>query len=53
MNGAEGSPTAGSRLSTLAVAALVLVSTAILAGAYPALVAARAPIAATLRTEAT
>lgn len=38
---------------SLAVAALVLVSTGILAGAYPALVAARAPIAATLRTEAT
>ena len=35
------------------MAALVLVSTGILAGAYPALVAARAPIAATLRTEAT
>ncbi|MBK7349950.1 MAG: ABC transporter permease [Gemmatimonadetes bacterium] len=38
---------------SLVVAALVLVSTGILAGAYPALVAARAPIAATLRTEAT
>ena len=38
---------------SLAVAALVLVATGILAGAYPALVAARAPIAATLRTEAT
>ena len=38
---------------SLAVAALVLVATGILAGADPALVAARAPIAATLRTEAT
>ena len=38
---------------SLAMAALVLVATGILAGAYPALVAARAPIAATLRTEAT
>jgi putative ABC transport system permease protein len=38
---------------SLAVAALVLVLTGILAGAYPALLAARAPIAATLRTEAT
>ncbi len=38
---------------SLAVAALVLVLTGVLAGAYPALLAARAPIAATLRTEAT
>lgn len=38
---------------SLALAALVLLLTGILAGAYPALVAARAPIAATLRTEAT
>jgi putative ABC transport system permease protein len=38
---------------SLAVAAGVLVATGIVAGAYPALVAARAPIAATLRTEAT
>jgi putative ABC transport system permease protein len=38
---------------SLAVAATVLVITGIVAGAYPALLAARAPIAATLRTEAT
>lgn len=38
---------------SLAVAALVLALTGILAGAYPALLAARAPIAATLRSEAT
>lgn len=38
---------------SLAVAASVLVMTGIVAGAYPALLAARAPIAATLRTEAT
>lgn len=38
---------------SLAIAALVLVLTGILAGAYPALLAARAPIAATLRSEAT
>jgi putative ABC transport system permease protein len=38
---------------SLALAAIVLLLTGILAGAYPALVAARAPIAATLRTEAT
>jgi putative ABC transport system permease protein len=39
--------------ASLAVAAGVLLATGIVAGAYPALVAARAPIAATLRTEAT
>jgi putative ABC transport system permease protein len=39
--------------TSLAVAAGVLLATGIVAGAYPALVAARAPIAATLRTEAT
>lgn len=39
--------------ASLAVAGTVLVITGILAGAYPALLAARAPIAATLRTEAT
>jgi len=38
---------------SLLLAAVVLLLTGILAGAYPALVAARAPIAATLRTEAT
>jgi len=38
---------------SLLVAALVLVLTGILAGAYPALLAARAPIAATLRSDAT
>ena len=38
---------------SLLLAAAVLLLTGILAGAYPALVAARAPIAATLRTEAT
>jgi putative ABC transport system permease protein len=38
---------------SLAVAALVLLLTGVLAGAYPALLAARAPIAATLRTDAT
>jgi putative ABC transport system permease protein len=38
---------------SLAVAAAVLLATGVLAGAYPALIAARAPIAATLRTEAT
>lgn len=37
----------------LAVAALVLLVTGVLAGAYPALLAARAPIAATLRSDAT
>lgn len=42
-------PQAGS----LAVAALVLFVTGILAGIYPAWLAARAPIALTLRTEAT
>jgi putative ABC transport system permease protein len=39
--------------ASLAVAAGVLLATGVVAGAYPALVAARAPIAATLRTEAT
>jgi ABC-type antimicrobial peptide transport system permease subunit len=39
--------------SNLAIAASVLVLTGVLAGVYPALAAARAPIAATLRTEAT
>ncbi len=38
---------------SLALAALVLVLAGILSGAYPAWLAARAPIAATLRTEAT
>ena len=38
---------------SLIIAALVLVLTGILAGAYPALLAARAPIAATLRSDAT
>jgi putative ABC transport system permease protein len=38
---------------SLGIAALVLVLTGILAGAYPALLAARAPIAATLRSDAT
>jgi putative ABC transport system permease protein len=38
---------------SLAIAAVVLVLTGVLAGVYPALAAARAPIAATLRTEAT
>ena len=38
---------------SLTVAALVLLLTGIVAGGYPALVAARAPIAETLRTEAT
>jgi putative ABC transport system permease protein len=38
---------------TLLVAAVVLALTGIISGGYPALVAARAPIAATLRTEAT
>jgi putative ABC transport system permease protein len=38
---------------SLAVAALVLLVTGILAGIYPAWLAARAPIALTLRTEAT
>jgi len=39
--------------ASLAVAAGVLLATGVIAGAYPALIAARAPIAATLRTEAT
>ena len=38
---------------SLVIAALVLVLTGILAGAYPALLAARSPIAATLRSDAT
>lgn len=38
---------------SLAIAAMVLILTGVLAGVYPALAAARAPIAATLRTEAT
>ena len=38
---------------SLAIAALVLLVTGVLSGVYPALLAARAPIAATLRTEAT
>ena len=38
---------------SLAVAAVVLLLTGVIAGAYPALLAARAPIAMTLRTEAT
>lgn len=38
---------------SLTVAASVLLFTGIIAGAYPALLAARAPVAATLRTEAT
>jgi putative ABC transport system permease protein len=38
---------------SLTIAAAVLVLTGIAAGAYPALLAARAPIAATLRSEAT
>jgi putative ABC transport system permease protein len=38
---------------SLAVAALVLVLTGMLAGVWPALAAARAPIAGTLRAEAT
>ena len=39
--------------ASLAVAAGVLLATGVIAGAYPALIAAQAPIAATLRTEAT
>lgn len=39
--------------TSLTIAATVLILTGIIAGAYPALLAARAPIAATLRTEAT
>jgi putative ABC transport system permease protein len=38
---------------SLAIAALVLLVTGVLSGVYPAFLAARAPIAATLRTEAT
>ncbi|HSB55355.1 MAG TPA: FtsX-like permease family protein [Gemmatimonadales bacterium] len=38
---------------SLVLAAIVLVITGVAAGVYPALLAARAPIAATLRTEAT
>ena len=41
------------RADTLAVAALVLLLTGSLAGLYPAWLASRAPIAATLRAEAT
>ena len=39
--------------ASLVVAGLVLVAAGVLAGVYPAWLAARAPIAATLRTEAT
>jgi len=39
--------------ASLGVAAGVLLATGVIAGAYPAFIAARAPIAATLRTEAT
>jgi putative ABC transport system permease protein len=38
---------------SLLVAAVVLITTGVFAGVYPAMVAARAPIAETLRTEAT
>jgi len=38
---------------SLLVAAVVLITTGVLAGVYPAMLAARAPIAETLRTEAT
>jgi putative ABC transport system permease protein len=38
---------------SLTVAAAVLLATGVLSGAYPAVLAARAPIAATLRSEAT
>jgi putative ABC transport system permease protein len=41
------------RVGSLATAGLVLLVTGVLAGMYPALLAARAPIAATLRAEAT
>jgi putative ABC transport system permease protein len=41
------------RRESLAIAALVLLATGSLAGLYPAWLAARAPIAATLRAEAT
>jgi putative ABC transport system permease protein len=41
------------RADTLSLAALVLLATGSLAGLYPAWLAARAPIAATLRAEAT
>ena len=41
------------RAGTLSVAALVLLATGSLAGLYPAWLASRAPIAATLRAEAT
>ena len=43
----------GPRANTLSVAALVLLITGCVAGLYPAWLAARAPIAATLRAEAT
>jgi putative ABC transport system permease protein len=41
------------RADTLGFAAIVLLVTGVLAGLYPAWLAARAPIAATLRAEAT
>ena len=41
------------RADALATAAAVLMVTGVVAGAYPAWLAARAPIAATLRSEAT
>ena len=41
------------RADTLGLAALVLLATGVLAGLWPAWLAARAPIAATLRAEAT
>jgi len=41
------------RANTLAVAAAVLLLTGSLAGLYPAWLASKAPIAATLRAEAT
>ena len=41
------------RAGTLSLAAVVLLATGSLAGLYPAWLAARAPIAATLRAEAT
>jgi putative ABC transport system permease protein len=41
------------RRDALATAAVVLLTTGVFAGAYPAWLAARAPIAATLRSEAT
>lgn len=57
LTGFPGLPAAFSffvpRQETLATAALVLLVTGSLAGLYPAWLAARAPIAATLRSEAT